>query len=304
VSASFVYQAPASCPPEDDFRQRVARWLDPTAPALAEGNLRLEESPAEQGDRAYQGHASLPKSGAARDLHAATCEELVTAFAFVFAVDLDERVLERKKPEPLPVPSTQPPALPPAPAAHPRHLEASLGVLTGAGAGLLPHATPLEGLEIEARSAGDGVVDAGLAYSPRLRLGLALDTPAEATASSSAADATARFIGLRVRLDACPLALTQSILDVSACARAETDLILVSGIDLSASRSATDVLLGLGGSARVAFPLASRWSAGVDGGLVAPLARDRFTAYQGRASLFTTGLLTGSAQAFVAWRFH
>jgi hypothetical protein len=315
VPAPFVYQAPASCPSESDFRQRVAGWLD-SADALANGRLHVEAQPRQGGDRTFAGQATLPRSGAVRDLHAASCDELVTAFAFVFAVDLDERVLERARPEPPPPPPLPPltaaereaprppraPLLPPTPLG-PRHVSLSLAALTGVGGGVLPHATPLEGLEVEARSARDG--EAGLFFSPRLRLGGAFDTPASASsADMNGGPAGGTFLALRVHLDACPLALGGSIVDVSICARAETSLLFASGSGFPGARSATDVLVGIGGAARVSFRLSPRWALGVDGGLVPPFGPDRFTAEDGSSRLYTTSALTGSAQAFVAFRFR
>ena len=243
-----------------------------------------------------------------RDLHAATCEELVATFAFVFAVDLDERVLQRARPEPPPLPATRPvPAAPPAapppsPPDRPRHLTLAAAVLSGVGAGVLPHATPREGLELAAQAGRDG--ESGLVVSPRLRLGLAFDVPASADTSAQNLQLTASFYALQVRLDACPVAFVGSLVDVSVCARAETSFLFASAPAVTGSRSATDVLFGIGGSARAGFRLSPRWSLGVDGGLVPPFGPDRITALEGRARIFATAPLTGSAQAFAAFRFR
>ena len=157
MAASLVYQAPPRCPSAETFRHRVAGWLDVSddaAAGLVGGRLQLDAQPEAAVDRVYQGHATLPKSGATRDLHAATCDELVTAFAFVFAVDLDERVLERASlGSPSPPSPPPPPAPAPTPLAHDRRIAWYLAALSGVSGGLSPHATPSEGIDVEARLA-------------------------------------------------------------------------------------------------------------------------------------------------------
>ena len=123
----LVYAVPDGCPSESDFRaavtERGGRFDGASAPGSARG-LRVSIVRDEPGFRGSLQSSIAESSSAVREVHGASCQEVVDALAVVSALALrgEDQPPPAATAKPVPAPAvTQPPAAAPAPPVEPEH---------------------------------------------------------------------------------------------------------------------------------------------------------------------------------------
>jgi hypothetical protein len=242
----FSYAAPSDCPSEADVIARLAerahvQRVEPGGAPSRMFAIEIAKDPA-----GYRGALSV--DGSARDVTAATCDEVVGALVLVAALAVQERA-----PAPRAIAPPAPP--PPAPVIAPRWRFA-------AGAGVARYS----GMTPSARVGVPVYVDARRGASE-------LRATFDATASDDGAIATFRWTAGRI--EGCPYALTLGRVDLAPCAGVQVGAL--SGKGTAVDQAASDTRLWLAPEAvgRVRLHVGPA-AAEVEAAAAAPLERDRY----------------------------
>jgi len=132
----LAYAAPDGCPSESDFRaavtERGGRFDEASAPGSARG-LRVSIVRDDPGFHGSLQSSIAESSSAVREVHGASCQEVVDALAVVSALALrgeDQPPSPAAAAKPIPAPAVpQPPAAAPAPPVEPEHHLRASGVI-------------------------------------------------------------------------------------------------------------------------------------------------------------------------------
>ncbi|AKV02362.1 hypothetical protein AKJ09_09025 [Labilithrix luteola] len=264
-TAPVSYAAPPECPDVDAFRAEIEKRAD-AGRVLARAHTSIAKS-AEHG---YDG--TLRIDDRARDVHAATCEEVVQALALAAALAAEEMAAEAPMP---PEPAISPvapvkevPAPPSAAVDRPRPVtrepENDDGIVLGAGLGatgavgptVAPEVFVFGGFELDGRS-----------------LRLALDVARSSDMDTVAG--TARFERWSARVDGCPLSVRFGV-RLSPCVGFEGGLLRGMGQSISNAEASSLVWLSLGVGGRADLDLTRSLFVAADVQLGFPLLRHGF----------------------------
>ena len=287
----FEYHAPAGCPDEAAFVERVReRSLDQRLAAGGELARTFVVTVAvdERGATARVDFVDADGSAAFRKVQGGTCEEAVSGIALVCALALDGRAVpdEMSAPAltpPVDAPSSAvssaptPPKKPAEPtpnatpaAAEPEPGASTLSFSTGVGAGYASHKGP----------SGAPTVD--IFFGARLA---DVGPSARASAWHSWRDTTtssgreARFRGYGLRLEACPLAFGSSALFAEPCLATDAGVLLASAVESAAvpdPRDSTEPWWDIVVMARIAARLSGFLLLEAQGELAVPLVDHRY----------------------------
>ena len=284
-SADIVFEAPAECPDLSALRERVQQSsprveVRPSAasssPDASTWTLTLRKT--------GNTYAGLLRSGAGeqREISDASCNSLVSAFAYVVAFSLDPdarppRAPPQEPPPTKPAPETKPLAssLPsPVPSGKLEGIAAlrmemrgmgSLGPMFGWGAVLAIASQPTpRGLEM------------GRAFYPSVRLGFSKSFGQGLDISTSQAPAANIFAEWTLGdLEICPVRFGTEGFAFRPCLRGAVGGLSVEGRSVPGASSQTRWYGELGGVARVEGRI-DALAFGLDAGLLVPLVRDEF----------------------------
>jgi hypothetical protein len=287
----FEYSAPAECPGQAQFIERVRERSQ-------YGRLAADGEPArtfvvaitvdESGATARVDFVDADGSPAFRNVEGTTCEEAVSGMALVCALAIDGRAKPEEPTaanEPPVEPSAAPSSLPartavaaPASASKPvdrgeqpaRPRTSRLSFSAGVGASYASHRGP-SGAPVVAAFFGGRLSDLG----PSARAS-GWYFRSEATSSSGR---EARFRGYGLRLEACPLAFGKRSLFAEPCVATDAGLIGASGVPSAAlvePRNSTQGLWDVLAIARLGTVVSRRLLLEVQGELAVPLVRHQY----------------------------
>jgi hypothetical protein len=228
----------------------------------------------------------------ARELEASTCAEVVSALAFVAAVDLDAAPSLRKPlaPEPADIPPEEPR---PAPKPEPRTVwrvgvGAHASLSTGVADGLLFGAPVF----VDFARSGEGLV------APSLRVVLEGAVSGQVTEAVGAL----RFVWLMAGVEACPLRFGGATLALRPCARLEGGALDASSLGVSFGHGAAEPWFAAGAALRGEWA-PKRWIFfEIEGGARGNIARPSF-AYLPATILYRAPVVSTLAEAGLGVRF-
>lgn len=321
VAVRFEYHAPAECPNEAAFVERV-RERSQHGHLAADGELArtfvVTVAVDDTGATARVDFVDSDGSSVFRRVRGGTCEEAVTGIALVTALAIDGRATPKEPetpagtasvaPTPPPVaPPAEPPRRvveltppkPPAPAARATVRESRPSFSAGLGAGYASHKGPSGAPTFDAffgaRLADDGPSARASVWHFR----------SEVTSSGR----KARFRGYGIRLEVCPLAFGSSPWFIEPCLGADGGVLMASGVagvavaePRESARGWWDVLA----IARVGT-LVSGWLVlDVQGELAMPLVSDRYGFGEPPVdpNVFEVGSVGVSGRGGVGFRFR
>jgi hypothetical protein len=316
----FEYNAPAECPNEATFIERV-RERSQHERFAAEGELArtfvITLTVDESGAIARVDFVDTDGSAVFRRVRGSTCEEAVSGIALITALAIDGRATPEEQSAPVepapvaPLPprpaasapppprvNAPPPPEPPAPVPSEPRRDAEWSFSAGVGAGYASHKGPSGALTLDVFG-GVRLSD----YGPSARA-----SAWHFRSDARSAGREARFRGYGLRLEGCPLAFGSSPWFIEPCLAVDGGVLLASGVESAAVADARDSALGwwdVLGVLRAGAVISDRLLLEAQGELAVPLVARRygFGEAPGNPNVFDVPRVGVSARGGIGFRF-
>jgi hypothetical protein len=303
----FEYGAPAECPAESEFAQRVyqrSSWGRAALSGELARSFRVTLELDANGSRGRVEFVDAEGTPVTRSVRGASCDEVASGIALVTALAIDARTdAAAAQPEPavtLPPPPAAPPAALPVARTEPiesaRSARARAWLAAGIGGGYVGWLGPGGGVGV------DVFVSGALSQGgPALRL-----SGIHVLSSGSAGPREARFRAWGGRLDACPLTAVSGVMFFQPCGGLDFGSLQASGVKSAALPEPEDAshgfldLLLIG---RFGVVLERRLLLELRGELSRPLLTHEFGFERPHEVLFRPPFLALGAGAGVGVRF-
>jgi len=277
VPVALEYVAPPGCPDAEGFLAEIAART--SLPRLAEPGERATAldvvvSSIEGGYKGSLAIETATGAAAARNVSAASCEQVVSALALMTALALDPNASTAAvKKEPTPAPEPEPaPAKPtpvtasPAPSTvRKRRWRLQLGGAFEVLAGVVPSAFFLGRPSVELGNAGQG------RWSMAFRLGAGFGSRT-ITGRSGAAE----FSLVSGRLEGCPRLRASKDVDISVCAALDAGRLEGAGVGVTPAERVERPWVAPGAVLRLEYEITHLLELEAAGEGFVPLVRDRF----------------------------